>query len=119
MENSRKLSAAVLVLAACQPETPPVGADPAAADLWVKTACSACHGADGKGFAGLGPSIAGKQEHWSRESLVEYLDDPAAYAKRTERLGYFGKEMPAIASSVTPEERASIADYALWLMAQP
>jgi len=77
--------------------------------------CALCHGENGGGTPlNLGPSYRGIAQYWDAESLLEYIDDPQAYAKKVERLGQ--REMTAIPDDVTPEQRRRLVEHALSLM---
>jgi len=77
--------------------------------------CAACHGPQGEGSSmGLGPRLVGLAEHWTVERLVEYVDDPAAFAAKDPRLGQ--RPMPAIARSVSAADRRALAEHVLRLM---
>ena len=38
--------------------------------------CTQCHGEQGRALHGRGGSYLGKRKYWTRETLLEYLDDP-------------------------------------------
>lgn len=87
------------------------------ARLYAIHACNQCHGARGQGSPlGLGPTLKGVGEHWDSARLEEYLLDPAGFAASDERLGRSERSMPALAASVTPQERALLIEHVLGLM---
>ena len=84
-------------------------------ELYKSAGCSACHGADGSGSRlNLGPALGGLREHWTKEKLLAYMGDPAAFAAGDARLGQ--RTMPAIGVDVPPEARDRLADHVLSMM---
>jgi mono/diheme cytochrome c family protein len=80
-----------------------------------QTYCAACHGEDARGtMLNLGPSLEGVRQYWEEATLLEYIDNPKAFAAGNERLGK--REMTAIASSVPMDARERLVEYALSLM---
>jgi len=77
------------------------------------THCSPCHGKAGEGTL-LGNDLRGTAQHWDAARLLEYIDDPKAFAEKDPRLG--ARPMTAVARDVTPQERAQIVEHALTLM---
>lgn len=109
-----RLAALALVLPACSPDGP---RDEQSGPELYRVHCAQCHGSAGKGSPlGLGPGLAGAGEHWDAASLLVYLDDPAAYAARDERLG--ARPMPALAPAVPPEARRRLVEHVLRLMGE-
>jgi mono/diheme cytochrome c family protein len=109
--------AAALALAACS------GSDPRAEDsgtgkeLFRVQACATCHGDHGQGSM-LAPALTAAHTQWTRETLVQYLNDPQGYAAKDARLSKQGtsyfQPMPTY-KMLKPEERASLAEYVLSL----
>lgn len=88
-----------------------------AQQLWKDEGCVTCHGANGGGTV-LAPSLQGKAQHWTKESLVAYLRDPVGYAKQDERLkqqmkGY-SQAMPTY-KMLAPAELDALAAHVLAL----
>ena len=83
-------------------------------EIYSKAGCQACHGADGRGFMGLGSSYAGIKQYWTADKLLTYIADPKAYAANDKRLGK--REMAAIADDVPADARKKLVDYVLTLM---
>ena len=85
------------------------------AELFQLQGCITCHAKDGAGSP-LGPDLRVVQQHWKRETLVEYLKDPLAYQKKDDRLRAQGRKflqpMPMY-GMLRPEELANIADHIL------
>lgn len=104
---------ALLLASSCGDDTPPPFASGPV--LFEREACTRCHGKNGEG-AGLGPTLHGKKEHWTRESLVAYLKDPVGYAKKDPRLAVQGQKflqpMPTY-KLLRPEELERLADHVL------
>ncbi|MFN0243985.1 MAG: c-type cytochrome [Planctomycetota bacterium] len=112
---------AVLLVAstvACSESKPAGGgAQNSGAALFQKNGCATCHSADGRGTA-LGPKLVGVAVHWKRDTLVEYLKDPQAYAAKDARLAAQGKQymMPMTKFGMLPREQlAALADHVLAL----
>jgi len=84
------------------------------AQLFQSTGCATCHGKDGRGFMGLAPSYAGLARYWTKDRLLQYIADPAAFAKADPRLGQ--RPMPAIAADVPTAARERLVEHVLTLM---
>jgi len=80
--------------------------------------CMQCHGPEGKGLA-ANPSYRGVRDDWSAETLLEYIDDPAAF-KRTDaaprRLRGSAKYMPPVDRHMPADARERLVEHALGLM---
>jgi hypothetical protein len=109
------LALALLVVGAqlsCGGDTGPRTAD----RLWIELGCINCHGPDGSGMPGFGPTLHGKKSFWTRVQLENYLRDPTGYAARDPRLrqqkvGYMSP-MPPV-TSPDPVELERICDHVL------
>lgn len=77
--------------------------------------CSHCHGDEGRALHGRGGTYLGKRKHWTRETLLEYLDDPQAYKRKAPHLTA-SKYMPPISRHVPEDARLRVADHVLALM---
>lgn len=117
MNAARPVSACVGLLglaAACSlRRAPPPGAS--GAEIYDLQNCANCHGDEREGKS-LGPSLAGLAQHWTRETLVEYLADPQGFVERDPRLRarseeYSGKMDPY--DNLTLEQRGVLADWLL------
>lgn len=79
--------------------------------------CVTCHGDAGQGTA-LAPRITGAKVSWTRETMIEYLADPQAYAQKDARIaaqaGRYSLPMSRY-GMLTPEERGKLADFVLAL----
>jgi mono/diheme cytochrome c family protein len=54
--------------------------------LWNDLGCINCHGPDGRGMPGFGPTLHGKKSNWTHDTLLAYLRDPVGYAAKDPRL---------------------------------
>jgi len=108
----------LLALAACG-EAPGATGDHDGARLFVIANCITCHGRDGAGSQ-LGPPLRGLDQHWTRETLADYLSDPKAVIDRDPRLQKLAKRfamMPMPPVLYERELRLRLADHALALSA--
>jgi mono/diheme cytochrome c family protein len=79
--------------------------------------CAMCHGDDARGGS-LGPTLHGKQSHWTRDALVAYLKDPVGVAKQDPRLVEQGRQysLPMPTYKMLPETALeALADHVLAL----
>ena len=87
------------------------------AELYRNQACSTCHGTEGTGTP-FGPTLHGKKGHWTRETLVEYLKDPQAYAAKDARLAVQAKKFSLPMQrydKLPPDALAALAEFVLAL----
>ena len=65
----------------------------------------------------MGPPLRNLAQHWKREQIARYLDDPPAAAAKDERLHALSTKFPAPMKAVTTPEvdRLLIADWILTL----
>lgn len=107
---------ALVVAAACSSEPPPPRDG---RTLWTEVGCVNCHGLDGGGMKGFAPTLHGKKQHWTRETLVAYIRDPQGYAAKDARLREQGRgySLP-MPKAVLPHavEYETLAD---WVLAMP
>ncbi|MFT5049065.1 MAG: mono/diheme cytochrome c family protein [Chlamydiales bacterium] len=104
-----------LVSAGCSSGKKNVPAEQQSGAELYSSYCAQCHGKTGTGgFMNLGPSYKGIAKFWDAERLIEYIDDPQAFAANVDRLGE--RSMTAIADSVKPEARKRLVEHALSLM---
>lgn len=92
-------------------------AEPASGATLFGQQCAMCHMRDGSGGA-LGPTLHGKQQYWTRASLVAYLKDPVGVAKQDPRLvaqgAKYSQAMPTY--KMLPESALErLADHVLAL----
>lgn len=77
--------------------------------------CAQCHMADGAGSA-LAPPLHGKKSNWTRDTLVDYLEDPVGYAAKDPRLkaqgGKYSLPMPTY-KMLSPADLEKLADHVL------
>jgi mono/diheme cytochrome c family protein len=118
---SRVALALALVLLAvgaqqsCDTDTGPRSAE----RLWNDLGCVNCHGTDGTGMRGFGPSLRGKKQYWTRVKLENYLRDPTGYANKDPRLkaakvNYMSPMPPVLTPD--PAELTRIVEHALGMM---
>jgi mono/diheme cytochrome c family protein len=113
-----------LALAACgdgEKSAPaPAGKETAksGSQLYASQGCALCHAQDGTGTS-FGPTLHGKKSFWTREKLVQYLKNPAAYAESDPRLVEQKKKFSAMAMQrydmLSDAELGAIADFVLGL----
>lgn len=106
--------------------TPPPGLNETQLAGWqayVDLKCANCHGQDREGKRS-GPPLTGLAEHWTADTLVNYLADPDEMVKSNPLLAFkaerYAISMPAIsgkapgyADKANPETLAAIAEYML------
>jgi mono/diheme cytochrome c family protein len=106
----------VAAISACgESDGKPAVANARGADVFKSQACSTCHGPDGAGTP-FGPPLQGTKGFWTREKLVEYLKNPAAYTEKDPRLSAQAKRftLPMQRFDRLPaEDLAAVADYVL------
>ena len=76
--------------------------------------CQQCH--HKRGIGGAGNSYAGKRDYWDKESLLEYIANPAKVKAKTPHLQKSRKSMPAIPRSVPTEARERLVLHVIQLM---
>lgn len=107
---------AALLAAACS-EPPAPALPPDGAQLFREQNCVQCHGPEGRG-TNLGPALLDKKPFWTRESLAQYLTDPAARIAQDERLArqadLYRLPMTKFVG-LTLEQRLALADHVLAL----
>ena len=78
--------------------------------------CSMCHGVNGEGLKGFAPTLHGKKANWTREKLLAYLQDPAAFRQNDPRLRAQGAgyslPMPTY-KMLKPDELEKLAEHVL------
>jgi mono/diheme cytochrome c family protein len=105
--------AIALLCAGCSAPHP---ADPVAwgQEIYARTLCGQCHGADQRGTI-QGPPLENLREHWTTDELVAYLAAPMNYVDAQPRLralaDHYKMLMPAM--PLTNEERRAVAAYLL------
>jgi mono/diheme cytochrome c family protein len=88
-------------------------ADRSGPELYKIQNCATCHGNAGAGSA-TGPALRELAQHWTRESLIEYLHDPVGYRERDERLRGGKQYMLPMPRVLLDEElRGRLADHVL------
>jgi mono/diheme cytochrome c family protein len=79
-----------------------------------------CHAENGTGVQGLGPPLLDKGGYWTRETLTQYLRDPAGFAARTPRLKEQGRGFMTPMPPVLTKDETAVArliDHVLALSA--
>lgn len=76
-------SSAAVLAGACSSEPPPPRDGET---VWLEAGCVNCHGRDGGGMKGFAPTLHGKKQFWTRETLIAYIKDPQGYAAKEPRL---------------------------------
>jgi mono/diheme cytochrome c family protein len=102
-------------LSSCPDSAPVTGPE-----LFNAWGCVQCHAENGTGVQGLGPPLLGKGVHWTRETLTQYLRDPAGFAAKTPRLKEQGRGfMTPMPPVLTKDEIAvgRLIDHVLTLAA--
>lgn len=83
--------------------------------LLQNTGCLGCHGTDLQG-TNLAPALAGLDQHWDRDGLINYLRNPASYSG-DERFEDYKKQFPNVVmpsySNVDVKKLGQIADFLL------
>ena len=86
-------------------------------DLISRIGCYNCHGSDLAGTA-KGPSLAGINEFWSRDQLINYLRNPNSFMSSERFKNYQGKYPNVIMPSynnIDVKDLGKIAEYLLQL----
>lgn len=86
-------------------------------DLIARIGCYNCHGSDLAGTA-KGPSLAGINEFWSRDQLINYLRNPNSFMSSERFKNYQGKYPNVIMPSynnIDVKDLGKIAEYLLTL----
>ena len=108
------LLALPLVAAACSSGEPPGPPDGAA--LYRRKGCITCHKDDGRGGP-LAPPLRRAAEYWTRETLADYLADPARFVESDARLTslktQYNQQMPP--AGLGREQLLLLADHVLGL----
>ena len=60
----------------------------------------------------MGPDIRGASEHWTEESLMEYLPDAPAYESGDERLATLRAQYPAVMTKFPDLSEKELQDLA-------
>ena len=85
--------------------------------LITKLSCGNCHGANLTGTK-LGPNLHGIGQYWSRDKLINYLRNPAAFMDsdrfKAYRSQFPGAIMPSF-GNIDVKDLGRIADYLLTL----
>lgn len=103
---------ALLALAGCDRSA--AYADRSGEEIYARL-CTQCHGDEGRALHGRGGTYLGKRKYWTRETLLEYLEDPQAYKRKAPHLTT-SRYMPPISGAVPADARVRLADHVLGLM---
>ncbi len=85
--------------------------------LFQEKNCVLCHGPNGEGRAS-GPELRNVATHFTRDQVIEYLKDPAAYAEKDPRLAARMNDFPGMMPKYNYLEQTQLeqlADYVLAL----
>lgn len=85
--------------------------------IYQQALCASCHGSAGKG-GWMGPPLKELGEHWSRETLADFIRDPAKFVDDDQRLSELSRQFPtqmAPQKTLTKAQRLAVAD---WLLAR-
>ena len=86
-------------------------------ELVADFGCLSCHGVDLNG-TGMGPTLYGLDDYWSRDNLINYLRNPTAYSSDNRfqeyKQKYRGVLMPGYGHKDV-KDLGKIADYLLGL----
>jgi hypothetical protein len=85
-------------------------------DVYVGMGCPQCHGFQAEGLV-QGPALRNLSDHWTREDLDSYLQNPAAYMSRSPRLQEISKRFTANMPAFTmgKENREKLVEFLLGL----
>ena len=126
MTRAGRCGAAVACLTALAATLACGGADQPPSDLSAEAqqgwrayrtlGCAPCHG-DGLEGKRSGPALTDIDDHWTVETMVTYLKDPAEMVKTTPRLAYKAEQypiaMPAFGDKADEVTLAALASYLL------
>jgi mono/diheme cytochrome c family protein len=87
----------------------------AGAGLFATESCGACHGAERQGSA-TGPALTGLKRHWTEDTLVAFLHNPAAAVAADRRLEKLARRYPAQMAGLpgaSDEKLRALARYLL------
>jgi hypothetical protein len=82
-------------------------------DLVAELGCMSCHGVDLNG-SGMGPSLYGLENNWSRDNLINYLRNPSSYSSDSRFQEYKQKFRGVLMPSyghIDVKELGKIAEY--------
>lgn len=86
-------------------------------DLVARIGCYNCHGNDLAGTV-KGPSLAGVNQHWSRDQLINYLRNPNSFMN-SERFQNYKEKYPNVVmpsyTNIDVKDLGKIAEYLLQL----
>ena len=83
--------------------------------IYSQALCASCHGSAGKG-GWMGPPLEGLNEHWTPETLADYIYDPGPFVEADERLAKLARKFPtqmAPKKTLGKAERLKIANWLL------
>ncbi|MDZ4774399.1 MAG: cytochrome c [Planctomycetota bacterium] len=78
-------------------------------ELYRAWGCVNCHAENGSGVGGLGPTLNGKQSHWSSDTLTQYLRNPTGFAAKDARLKEQGRNFMSPMPPVLVQDEAAVA----------
>ena len=113
------LAAVAATLACGAADQPPPDLSAEAQQGWRAYRTLGCAPCPGDGLEGKrsGPALTDIDDHWTVESMVTYLKDPAEMVKTTPRLAYKAEQypidMPAFGDKADEPTLAALASYLL------
>ncbi len=120
--------AALILLTACggpapQPPTPAPTATPspevaAGRQEYLQQSCLNCHG-DVRQGTSLAPPLRGLGEHWTADSLAEFLRDPAPVIAATPRLTTMDERYPADMPGDPAADEETLHSLVAYLLTEP
>jgi hypothetical protein len=85
-------------------------------DVYIGMGCPQCHGFQAEGLV-QGPALKNLSDHWTRDELDSYLQNPTGYMSRSPRLQDIAKrytsKMPAF--TMGNENREKLVEFLLGL----
>lgn len=115
-----RLRVAVLIAACCLSSCDSddgVGPRPAGEILFRQSLCGSCHGSSGQG-TWTGPPLVNLGEHWSEETLSEFIRDPAQVVENDQRLSELSRKFPTPMAPQKTLSEAQRLEIAAWLLAR-
>ena len=85
-------------------------------DVYIGMGCPQCHGFQAEGLV-QGPALRNLSDHWTKEELDSYVQNPAGYLSRSPRLQEIAKRYTANMPAFTmgQENREKLVEFLLGL----
>ncbi len=112
------IAAVCVLVAACGSKSDkPSGNVEMGRKYFSQQGCTLCHGEDAGG-KNMAPALRNLSQHYTRETLIKYLEDPMEYTKTDQRLQEqapkYAGAMPGYAN-LGPEKLSALADFLMSL----